>query len=97
MPAVAHEPEPVAVLACIESSSFSTLEHAEGREGRLVLGNRQAAYKAWHDRSEYLARRRESPTDELPAVYQSPIVRTVSTTFYDAGRHQPLPFPDSEE
>jgi hypothetical protein len=24
-------------------------------------------------------------------------VRIVCTTFYDAGRHQPLPFPDSED
>ena len=97
MPAIAPPPEPVAIMARFESSSFSTLEHAEGREGRLVSGNRQAVYRAWYDRSEYLTRRQELPTDELPAVYQSPIVRTVSTTFYDAGRHQPLPFPDSDD
>ena len=35
--------------------------------------------------------------DELPPVYQFPIVRTVSTKFFDAGRHQPLPFPDSDD
>lgn len=35
--------------------------------------------------------------DELPPVYQSPIVRTVSVTFHYTGRHPPLPFPDSNE
>jgi len=84
-------------MARLESSSFSTLGQAEGREGRLVLGNCRAVYRAWYNRSEYLTRRQEEPSDELPAVYQSPIVRTVDTTFYDAGRHQPLPFPDSDD
>lgn len=35
--------------------------------------------------------------DELPPVYQFPIVRTVPTKFFDAGRHQPLRFPDSDD
>lgn len=36
----------------------------------------------------------DETADELPAVYQFPIVRTVPTKFFDAGRYQPLPFPD---
>jgi hypothetical protein len=97
MPAIAPPPEPVAILARHEGISYATQEYAEGREGRLVVGNLQAVYRAWYGRSEYLTRQKEEPSDELPAVYQAPIVRTVSTTFYDAGRHQPLPFPDSDD
>ena len=84
-------------MARLEGISNVTEEYAEGREGHLVIWNRQAVYRAWYDRSEYLARQQEEPSDELPAVYQAPIVRTVSTTFYHAGRHLPLPFPDSDE
>jgi hypothetical protein len=84
-------------MARLEGVSSATQEYAEGREGRLVFGTRQAVYRAWYDRSEYLTRQKEEPSDELPAVYQPPIVRTVSTTFYDAGRHQPLPFPESDD
>jgi len=97
MPAIAPPPEPVAIMARPEGIRFATQEYAEGREGRLVVGNRQAVYRAWYDRSEYLTPQKEEPSDELPAVYQSPIVRTVSTTFYDDGRHQPLPFPDLDD
>jgi len=37
----------------------------------------------------------ETQDDELPPVYQFPIVRTVIASFYEAGRHPALPFPDS--
>ena len=35
--------------------------------------------------------------DELPPVYQFPIVRVIQTQFYNAGRHPPLPFPDTDD
>jgi hypothetical protein len=97
MPAIAPPPEPVAIMARLEDISYPIQEYAEGREGRLVSSNRQAAYRAWYNRSEYLKRHQEESRDELPAVYQAPIVRTIRTTFYDAGQHQPLPFPDSDD
>jgi hypothetical protein len=95
MPAIAP-PEPVAVVRPLEGGC-ETYEYAQGLEGRLVRGNRRAVHRAWYDRSEYLTRQEEQPSDDLPAVYQFPIVRTVITTFYDAGHHQPLPFPDSDD
>ncbi len=36
-------------------------------------------------------------SEDLPPVYQFPVVRTVKTVFYEAGRLQPLPFPDSDD
>lgn len=103
MPAIAPPPEPVAITAHLDGNSFLTQVYAEGPESRLVFGNRRAVYKEWYGLSEYLNYPTEDTTpsdessDELPAVLQFPIVRTVRTRFYDAGRHQPLPFPDSDD
>lgn len=97
MPAIAPPPEPIAIVSGHGGLNFGNQEFVEGREGRLVEGNRRSVFRAWHGRSEFLTHRRDIPDDELPAVYQSPIVRTVNTTFYDAGRHLPLPFPDSDD
>ena len=79
-----------------------TSEHAESREGRIVGGNRHAAYQTWYDRSEYLTRQKEEtsddlPDDELPPVVQFPIVGTVRTRFIEIGRYQPLPFPETDD
>ena len=90
-------PEPIAMRASLDPSRYASLGRAEGREGRLVIGKRIAVYQAWYNRSEYLASLPEDFNDELPAVYQSPIRYMVSTIFLDAGRHQPLPFPDSDD
>lgn len=42
------------------------------------------------------APRAERP-DDLPPVYQFPVVGTVQATFVEAGRHDPLPFPDQDD
>ena len=94
MPAISAQ-EPVSVIAA-RLASFSTPAVAEGNEGRFVFGNRQMVYRAWYDRSEFLSESKERSSDDLPPVYQSPIVRTVATRFYDDGPHLPLPFPDSD-
>ena len=36
-------------------------------------------------------------TDELPPVVQFPVVRQVTATFQYVGKHEPLPFPDTDE
>lgn len=43
------------------------------------------------------SRRSADSSDELPAVYQPPILQLVNTKFYEAGQHQPLPFPASDD
>ena len=96
MPAIALPPDPVHIRAPFNPGS-STEEYAKGREGGLVFKNKQAVYSAWFNLSESLARLEKLPSDELPAVYQPPIVRTVITQFHDSGPHQPLPFPDSDD
>lgn len=100
MPAIALPPAPMAIMVRVERPyhfARSVAEGAaEGWEGRLVLQNRFAALRTWLDRSEYLHRQEEA-TDELPAVPQMPIVRTVRTRFFNAGPLQPLPFPDSDD
>ncbi len=34
---------------------------------------------------------------DLPPVYQFPIVRYITTTFYDAGPWEPLPLPELDD
>ena len=36
-------------------------------------------------------------SEDLPPVCPFPVVRTVKTIFYNAGRLEPLPFPDSDD
>jgi len=40
-----------------------------------------------------------TPWDDLfdPPVLQFPVEKTVLTTFYNAGQHVPLPFPDDDD
>jgi hypothetical protein len=37
----------------------------------------------------------QDATDDLPPVVRFPVVATVTATFHEAGRLQPLPFPDA--
>ncbi len=34
---------------------------------------------------------------DLPPVIHFPIIKTVRTTFYELGRHKPLPLPDEDD
>jgi hypothetical protein len=45
---------------------------------------------------EALAPRRAEQTEDLPPVFQFPVVGTVRATGYDAGRLDPLPFPEQD-
>jgi hypothetical protein len=35
--------------------------------------------------------------ENMPPVFQFPVVATVQARFYKAGRHEPLPFPESDD
>jgi hypothetical protein len=45
-----------------------------------------------------LAKARHGDTrEEMPPVFEFPVVSTVLATFYEAGRHDPLPFPEDDD
>jgi hypothetical protein len=39
----------------------------------------------------------QDAADDLPPVAQFPVIATVTATFHEAGRLQPLPFPDVDD
>ena len=96
MPAIVL-PEPVALIKHADRFRFGTEEYAAGREGRFVLDKGRATYHDWLKLSASLIPQHEEEEDELPPVKEFPIVQTVMTRFYEAGRLMPLPFPDSDD
>lgn len=71
---------------------------ALGEEGRILQLTRRKTMQQWFNRSLYLLQLLEELSDdELPAVLNFPIVRTVRTCFRPAGEYEPLPFPDSDD
>ena len=69
-----------------ESTSHPQLNgHADGHMPRV------AARPSWLDQEA------EASGDELPPAYQPPISGSYITTFAEAGRHRPLPFPDTDD
>lgn len=67
----------------------------EAQKLRLIL---RKTMQRWFDRSLYLPQLwEESSDDELPAVLSFPRLRTIRTRFRQAGEHEPLPFPDSDD
>lgn len=78
------------------------LEQSEGREGSPAGEHGVPANEAGHDILEEIAREEEShdelpDDDELPPVYQFPIIGVVKVRFYYDGIHQPMPFPETDD
>ena len=95
-------PEFVPITTNLNGCHFPLLEQINGNETHPVGGNGVSADHARHESSEDTTREEESSDelpddDELPPVYQFPIVRTVRVRFIEIGRLQPLPFPESDD
>jgi hypothetical protein len=52
------------------------------------------AEHVWAEASSGVVLASQDATDDLPPVVQFPVVATVTATFHEVGRLQPLPFPD---
>lgn len=87
----------IPVVARGDAQYHASLQVAQGTEGRSVFINRQEAIRSWYDRSEYLGRRLEDHLDPSPAVPGFPITEVIRTRFFEAGRLEPLPFPETDD
>jgi hypothetical protein len=64
--------------------------HADGSHSAVSL-------PALSPNKSVVAPRQEDLAEDLPPVFQFPVIATVQATFREAGRHQPLPFPEEDD